>query len=265
MRKILLVAVVFLQHAAMASLQVFPTRVILSDQTHVANVSLRHLGEKPGKYRIKAVFYRMKPDGSVELVDNPSDAERPFVKMLRFSPHSATLTPGTEQIVRAQFVGPKSLPEGEYRAHLQFEPADEPEDDASTSAPKDKVSMQLKAKVAIAVPVIYRQGAPKFEVQLSNLKLVKSEHGAAFSLDMAAKGTAFPFGDFHAFFVPKGGAPLAIGLVRSVASYLAKRTVSYSLTVPAGLKLSAGALRVEYREPEETGGKLFTAVETELR
>lgn len=248
--------------AARAGLQVFPTRVYLSDDAAVANLTLRHVGQKPMRYRISTVFYRMKPDGSIAVAPDPQESERPAVKLLRFSPRTVTLPPNIEQVVRVMYAGPKNLPEGEYRAHLHLEP-DEDDDSAGTiEMKKGKMSMQLHARVAVAVPVIYRHGHPAAEVALSGLKVIEENKKAFFSLDMASSGPAFPYGDFHAFFVAPGAAPEPVGLVRGVASYLPKREVKYELSPAKPLK--GGVLRLEYRQPEDAGGKVLATAEAKL-
>lgn len=243
------------QATARASLQVYPTRIILSDQKRVASVSLRHLGEKPGEYRISAVFYRMKANGSNEMVKDPTPEERSATQYLRFSPRSATIPPRREQVVQVMYIGPKNLPEGEYRAHLHFEPMFDDEPISLTAKSGSGISMAVKARVAIAIPVIYRRGKPQYSVSLSDLKLVKTASGYEYTLQMDRKGNAYPFGDFEAFFTPAGGSAQSVGLARGIACYLDKRSVGYPLTIPPNLKIANGSFSVEFREPEVAGVK----------
>lgn len=262
--------------AGWADLQVFPTRVYLSQQKKVANISLRHLGDKPGHYKLSTIFYRMNPNGTMDIVTDPKDDERPAVKYLRFSPRQITLNPRVEQVVRVLYAGPRNLPEGEYRAHLLFQPTDEDRDEPDPNAKPDKINMKLVARVAMAVPVVYRQGNPKFSVALSDLKLIQmADKKPGFSVELTSTGNAFPFGDFITFFkapaqdknvVGKEStlSQTNLGITRSVASYLPKRTVSYALDIPNGLKLSGGTLRVEFRQPEDQGGNLVQALETAI-
>jgi len=263
---------------ALGALQVFPTRIELSDKKRVAHISLRIDGEKPTQYRLSAIFYRMRPDGSVDIVNDAKDDERSAVKLLRFSPHQATLTPGVEQVVRVRLTGPRNLPEGEYRAHLHVEPMGEADESSGGVKKPEKINMRLEARIAVAIPVIYRHGKTQFTATLSNLNLTQTpDKKPAFSVDLASEGNAFAYGDMQVFFVPKGSEPQSVGIFRGVASFLPKRSVSFPLTVsadsalnreiasaPSVSKLSSGKLRLEFRKPQENGkdGALIAALET---
>lgn len=244
----------------LADLRVYPTRLTLTDTKRVGDISLRHVGTQPARYRISTVFYRMKHDGGMEQSKTPEKEDRSAVKLIRFSPRQVTLPPNLEQVIRVMYSGPKDLANGEYRAHLFFEPMDEPETEGKAS--KDQMQMKLQAKVAIAVPVIYKQGKVEVTTKLSHLKIVKMPSGEqGYSVELSHEGNGFPYGDFLVFFTPQGKSQVSLGLVRSVASYLRKRSVSYPFTLPENTMLANGKLRVEYHQPEEDGGKLLSLIE----
>src|SRR5688572_24738357 len=113
-RLLLALGVGLFEHGAHANLQVYPTRIQLSDSVRTAHVSMRHVGTKPGHYKVTPVFYRMTSAGSLELTDKPGPTERSLAPMLRFSPRKTTIPPNQEQVVRVMYSGPKDLPEGEY-------------------------------------------------------------------------------------------------------------------------------------------------------
>ncbi|HLD99228.1 MAG TPA: hypothetical protein VJB59_03150 [Bdellovibrionota bacterium] len=247
---------------AFANLQVFPTRVILNDQKKAAHLSLRHMGDTPEKYRIMAVFYRMTPDGGMQLVKDASEPES-AVKLLRFSPREVMLAPRMEQVLRVMFHSPKPVEEGEYRAHLLFEPTSEaPAADTNAGG---KVKTQLTAKLAIAVPIIYRKGKPKISVSLSDLKLTRvGDNKPAFSITVNQEGRRFLFGDLQAHFTPEGGTSQLVGLVNGFSSYIPKRSATYALAVPEGLSLQRGTLRVDCKEAPDEGGQILATTEVRI-
>ena len=232
------------------------------------------MGTEVTTYRISAVFYRMNPDGSVALAESPSPDERSAVPLIRFSPRQVTLSPGsnTDQTVRVRYAGPTDLEEGDYRAHIHFEPLPQETATKPDEAKKDKITMKLQVRLAVAVPVLYRQGNPTTKVALSGLKVAQSKEPAeaakelAFDADMEAVGKAFAFGNIFAFFVPADpkATPIPVGAVRSLASYIPKRHLHYPLSPPEGLALKKGKLRLEFREPEENGGELLAQTESDL-
>lgn len=268
LRAFLAVGLCLICASALADLQVFPTRIYLSDTKKVSNVSLRHFGEKPGNYRVTAVFYRMDGKGKMEPATDPTPEERPLLKHLRFSPRNVTIQPNTEQVVRVMFSGPGSLAEGEYRAHLHFEPTDD--GDAKIADAGDKIQMQLNVRVAFAVPVIYRRGNPAFQVNLTNPQVItptpakdaKAPASQAIEVSLDWKGNAFPFGDLHAFFKAKDGDEKPAGVIKGVAAYI--NPVAVKIPLFPDVDPKAGTLRVEFREPEDRGGKILRTVETAI-
>ena len=262
---ILMALGLFTGAAAEASLQVFPTRIFLSNKDRVANISLRHRGKSPMPYKITAVFYRMKTDGSLELVKKPGSGERSAIKMIRFSPRRVTLQPGEEQVVRVISTARGKVEEGEYRAHLRFEPKEaDPDVEPNSSGNTQQITMKLKAKVSVAIPVIFRQGNPQYNLKLSGLKLDKVGKATAFSLQMDSTGNAYPVGDFRIYFTPKGGEKIQVGLVKGVSSYISRRTVKYTLNSASNIRLKGGVLRAEFYQPKARGGKLIQAVDARI-
>lgn len=247
---------------ARADLQIFPTRLVLTDSKKITNISLRHFGEKPGQYKVTAVFYRMKSDGTMAIVNDFKDDEKPLVKYLRFSPRTVTIPPGAEQVVRVVYGGPGNLPEGEYRAHLHFEPTDAMEGEVMNLPSEDKrIKMQLQARIAFAVPIIFKHGKPQYSAKLSNLKVAApapETKEPTISLDVEWTGNSFPYGDFVAFLKTEKGES-EVGVVRGVASYVSPRTVTFPALPDK--KITNGTLRVEFREPEDSGAAVVQKIE----
>ncbi|MEK6706936.1 MAG: hypothetical protein AABZ06_14225 [Bdellovibrionota bacterium] len=258
----------FLVETSWANLQVFPTRLVLTDHKKTGHLSLKHVGDKQERYKITAVFYRMNSDGGMQLVEHAAyGVPESAVRLLRFSPREVTLNPNVEQILRVMFFSRDKIEDGEYRAHLHFEPVVEPvgsENQSAAKNPKDGgLTMQLQAKIAVAVPVIYRRGNPKALVRLSDPKLVKFEDGkSGFSVSIHREGKAFLFGDFNVFFRPSsGGEQTLVGLINGVSSYIDLRVAKYPLSPPDGFKMDSGKLVIEYREPVSDGGKVEASAE----
>ena len=255
---------------AMAGLLVAPTRIVLSENQRVATVNLRHIGNREGRYRISLIFNRMKPDGSMEEVTDPSPEERPAMKLVRFAPSVAVLQPNIEQVARIMLIPKKGIPDGEYRAHLLFDPTEDTEREVVGKTKKKdgkSIGMRLEANMSVAVPVFVRYGEVNVQPEMTNLKLSQSKSGApSVSLDLLSRGNGFLRGDLEVFFHPRGQDPVLVGLVRGLPSYLNFRKFSTPLSVPKGVVLQKGELRAELREPEQGGvkGKLLSVAEVKI-
>src|SRR4051812_33665959 len=95
--------------AAHATLQVFPTHVLLSDKNRTAQLALRHIGDAPAKYRISVVYYKMKPDGGMAIDKTPGPEDKFAEKYFRYSPRQVQLQPNVEQVVRVILRKPADL------------------------------------------------------------------------------------------------------------------------------------------------------------
>ncbi len=249
-----------------ANLQVFPTRVEMNAQKRIANVSLRNQSSKTTPYIIRAVFYRMKPDGNLELLEKGSAEERSLVPYIKFSPRQVTLPPKLEQVVRVMFTGPKSLPDGEYRAHLHFEPVGEEEDDRPKAEEKPgKILLELITKVAISIPIVYKHGKIEVSTNFSDLKLESlSEGRLGFRATMTKQGNGFSYGDIDMYFTPNGKDKREnVGTIRGVTTYIDKREIAYQLSTN---QIGSGILRLEFHEPNIDGkaGKILAVAEAKV-
>ncbi|OFZ18934.1 MAG: hypothetical protein A2X94_13365 [Bdellovibrionales bacterium GWB1_55_8] len=235
-----------------ANLQVFPTRVVLTDQKKNGSLSMRHIGPKMERYRISAVFYQMKPDGSMSLLKDGRSEPTSLVQHLRFSPREVVLQPGTEQVLRLMLHPRKRLPDGDYRAHIYFEPADSAEQEGTAPSAANG-AMQLRAKIAVAIPVILRGNATA-KPAIENLQLVRKPKAAPeFTANLVRIGSGFLFGDLHLFFTPAGGAEESVGTILGLSSYIDSRTIRFPVSADAD-KLRNGKFRVEFRSPTAEGG-----------
>jgi hypothetical protein len=247
-----------------ASPVVFPLRVVLSDKNKTAQVSLRHVGNKPTKYRISLVYYIMSADGSLKEEKVSSNEKLSARDLIRYSPKQVLLQPNSEQIVRLILRKPAGIAEGEYRIHMHFE--EELVDDATTTtatADSGEFSMSLKPRLAVAIPVLVRQGAPMAKVRLSNLKLVTIEKTKqAISLEIANDGNANVYGDMKVYQVLSDGQKKIVGEVYNVSSLTAKRKATFVLSEANNLDLTQKTkLFVELRQLKDDGGGILATAE----
>lgn len=247
--------------SAFASLQVFPLRVVLTDNNRNAQVSLRHKGNSKMKYRITTVYYEMLKDGSMRPLPDSSAVKDTAEKFFRFSPKQVLLEPDVEQIVRLSLRMPGDTPDGEYRVHLRFE-------EESSAASQDAEGSQnamlsLKAKMAVAIPIIVRKGRPSVSVKLEDLKFIKNkEKSFAFSVELTKEGTANAYGDFEVVSVDKDDKQKVIGQINGVSSYIEKRLVSFPLAEEPSVP---GKLILHYKKPVSDGGEIMATTQIDLK
>jgi len=240
--------------------QVFPTRVILSNNKRAAEVTIRNQNTTRERYKISAVFFRMNRDGSMVLVKYPKPEENSAVSFLHFSPKYVELGPNEEQLVRIMIRPLIHLTEGDYQAHLRFVPLNDNEEPEIFNNQKEKIMMHVKAKMAISISVIFRHGNAPFKLSLSNLELFKKgDHQYSFKVNMNRSGKGFAIGDFFVFFKPLNfnEDEKLVGAIKGVASYLDFRTATYDLNNPENIDIKNGILHLKFYSSSSEGEKLL--------
>lgn len=249
---------------ANASLQIHPTRVILNGGERVAQVTIEHRGDRPETYRISTMFYKMSEDGSMTPTLTPEEADRSAHKYIRFSPKKVTLEPFKEQVVRILLRNPGAIPETDLRTHLYFRPSDEvPKTDKSSD--DNKTQMSLKAKVAVAIPVIVKNKKSydyDKTLKLQNLKIKKGEK-PEFTVEILNDSDNFIHGNFRLYY-QKDDKKYLISRVNGVSVYTNKRTAKYQIKMPDSVKLESGKVSLELKLPSSEGGGTIASTSVNL-
>ncbi|HXC18191.1 MAG TPA: fimbria/pilus periplasmic chaperone [Holophagaceae bacterium] len=243
-------------------LLVAPTRLVIENGQHVAEVALFNQGSTPGTYRISLLRTQMSSDGSITEGPAPADGSVDPVSLFRYSPHQVTLQPGETQIIRIALRKPAQLPDGEYRVHLQFlglPPVEAPK--PKSDQPQKGLSVVIKPVFGVSIPLILRQGNLSATANLSGLAIQADAQGhSLLKMNLDREGNASVYGDLKAVFTATGGPTQPVGELNGVAVYtpLASRSVSFRLDPPAGMSLRHGTLAVSFVD-EKTHATLATA------
>lgn len=246
--------------SAFADLQVFPLRIVLGESQKTAQISLRHKGKQNTRYRISTVFYQMSENGEMKALEKVPANEPSAADFLRYSPKIIQLEPNVEQVIRVVLRQPPNLPVGEYRTHLHFEETDPPTT-LSGDAPSDAAQMFLKARMAVAIPVIVRVGNPALKVTASNLKIIQlPNQKKSFSFEVQKEGPGFIYGDLDLISVSEKGEEKIFKSIAGVSSYINKRTITF----PLEENLTKGKFKVVLRRSAEDGNDFLASTETAI-
>lgn len=227
MKIYLLLALCFWPLLAYSNLQVFPTKIEMSSREKSSSITLRNRSNKTVTYQIGSVFYRQDIDGQMNRVSEVKESDYSIIDYLRYSPKRVVLKPNQEQVVRFMVRNTSKLEAGDYRAHIRFEPIAEKGSDSGQR--ENYVMMNIDAKVAINVPIIFHQGRAKGEIVLSDFFIqTNKEKGSSFVVTMKKKGRIFPYGTFKIFYLGEKEEEL-ISLVNGVSSYLDERRFRFSI------------------------------------
>ncbi|MBA3576633.1 MAG: molecular chaperone [Sphingomonas sp.] len=249
--------------AGVGDLLVAPTRLVLNGGRG-AELILNNIGDEPATYRISVEFRRMKPDGTLEEVLDPSDPEKAARDMIVYAPRRVTLAPREPQSIRISARPAKGLPDGEYRIHMLFRaiPPATPVTKAS-SAPANGLSFKLTPIYGVTIPVIVRLGNLEATAGISNVRLQSRDGKPAIALDLTRSGRRSTFGEVR---ILKPGLKDPIGVQRAVAVYtdVGQRQV----VVPVDEKFVAhavGQVTVQYVETYDDGSKTIAETQAVLR
>jgi len=204
--------------AGVGDLLVAPTRVIL-DGGRGAEIVLNNIGDEPATYRVSVEFRRMKPDGSLEDVTDPTAADKTAADMIIYAPRRVTLAPREPQAIRIAARPPQGLPDGEYRVHMLFRaiPPANPVVQPAAATESKGLRFQLTPVYGVTIPVIVRLGNLQATAGIANVHLDKTQDGAAaVALDLTRSGSRSTFGEVR---VLKAGVKDPIALEKAVAVY----------------------------------------------
>jgi len=258
-------AALLVPSVAHADLMLYPTRVVMSGNQRSAQVEIINRGTGPETYRINVVNRRMSETGEIVEAAEAQPGEQFANAMLVYTPRQVTLAPGESQTVRVSLRKPAGLTDGEYRSHLQFDrvaDATGAADLESAAKPEaGQVAIVLQALIGASIPVIIRHGQTNATVSLNDAKLVPASGDAkpllAFTFNR--QGNQSVYGDILAMYTPSGGKAVEIGKVNGVAVYVpnATRTARIPLTMPEGVMLKGGSIKLTFSERPDAGGKLL--------
>lgn len=234
-------------------LVVSPTRVELEGRTRSATVTLTNRGSEAALFRISLIAMEMDEKGNLKAVDQPPAGMMTAENLVRYAPRQVDIPPGGTQTVRLVVRKPADLAPGEYRSHMFFR-AVPPEDAGRSIAEKDGqggISVKLTPIFGITIPVIVRHGDLDLKVAMSDLAVVPDKDRKKLTFKLSREGTQSAYGDIKVEYLPAGGgAPVVVGEVTRLAVFTPNkdRGVEVPLTVPPGVTLGKGTLKVLYRQ-----------------
>lgn len=254
-----------------AELMLYPTRVVFENNDRSAQLELINQGNSTATYRITLVNRRMGVDGGFSEAETAGPGERFADDLVRYSPRQVTLAPGAGQTVRIMVRKPANLAAGEYRSHLLFskQPVAKPRDAEARAKPdSDSIGISVSLLMGASIPVIVRHGGTEAEVTLSQLALRQSDlDKTVLSLRINRRGSQSVYGDVAVSFTPKAGKEEIIARANGLAVYTPNthRRINLPLSMPKGLSLPGGRLKVVYRQQAEQGGALLAETVAQVR
>jgi len=249
--------------AGVGDLLVAPTRLVLNGGRS-AEVILNNIGDEPATYRISAEFRRMRPDGTLEEVTDPSASEKAARDMLVFAPRRVTLAPREPQSVRIAARPAQGLPDGEYRVHLLFR-AIPPSTSVTqaASAPASGLSFKLVPVYGVTIPVIVRLGNLSVKAGISDVHVEQRDGKPVIALKLDRNGSRSTFGEVR---VLKPGVKDPVAISRAVAVYTELNEREVTVPVNEAFKGQlAGPVTVEYLETYDDGTKTIAETQAVLR
>jgi P pilus assembly chaperone PapD len=249
--------------AGVGDLLVAPTRLVLNGGRG-AEVILNNIGDEPATYRISVEFRRMKADGTLEEIADPSQSEMAARDMIVYAPRRVTLAPREPQSIRIAARPPNGLPDGEYRVHLLFRaipPATPVAKQAS--APAKGLSFKLTPVYGVTIPVIVRLGNLEAKAGISNVHLEKRDGKPVVALNLSRTGSRSTFGEVR---VMKPGIKDPVALQRAIAVYTELNERQVIVPVEEGFTGQlAGPVTVQYVETYDDGSKTIAETQAVLR
>ena len=249
--------------AGVGDLLVAPTRLIL-DGRRGSEIILNNIGDEPATYRVSVEYRRMKSDGTLEDVKEPSAAEKAAADMIVYAPRRLTLAPREPQSIRITARPPQGLADGEYRVHLLFR-AIPPATPVVTAAGAKAggLQLQLTPVYGVTIPAIVRIGNLDAKAGIANVRLEEKDGKPMIGLDLTRSGTRSTFGEIR---VLKSGVKDPVGVLRGVAVYTEVGSRPVAVPVSDSFKGTlAGPVTVQYVETSNGSTSVIAEAQANLR
>ncbi|MGP1282813.1 MAG: fimbrial biogenesis chaperone [Parasphingopyxis sp.] len=244
-------------------LLVAPTRVVLNG-SRGTEVILNNIGDEEATYRISLELRRMTADGGLEEVEIPDESEEAALGMIRYAPRRVVLPPNQPQAIRIGVRAPEDIPDGEYRVHMLFRAIPRPRPAAAEAeSAGEGFQIRLIPVYGVTIPIIVRHGNLTATAAIANPRIVEENGVQAVGFDLSRVGDRSVYGEVT---VTRPGVDVPLARARGVAVYA--EIGSRSVVIPVSEEFQgnlAGPVRIQYREPDSSGGALITETEAVLR
>lgn len=244
---ILAFLVVLPVNSAFARIDILPRIVVLDSRERSAEITILNLFDQPSLYRLSLIHYKQNPDGTYEELEQPLSPNFDPEQHVRISPKQFKVNEGGRQKIRLSVRRPADLPDGEYRFHLiakRFETADQ-----SQTPQEEGASISLKINVAVAIPIVIRQGDTSVEAKIGDFSYVapsaENNNRHELSVTINRSGTAGSVGKLEVF---RGDERIGYITNFNIFSEVDYRTIG----VPIGSDpRGQGALRIVYSDNDD--------------
>jgi P pilus assembly chaperone PapD len=232
-----------------------PTRIVLDERGKSSDLTLLNRGARPIRYRLSLVDMQMMEDGTMRRMDAASETSA--ISILKLSPREIVLDPGISQRIRIASFMPANQPDGEYRAHLVFEPISAPTalNNLAAGDGTQQLSINLSFRSVISIPVIVRHGRLAASATLSDASLNHTPAGWTAQFKIHRTGNRSLRGDVKVEFQPASGSKVDLGQISGLAVYVPNedRVVTVKLTSDLA-KLGPGKFFIRFNEPDRSRG-----------
>lgn len=242
------------------ALLIAPHRVVI-ERPGNAEVFISNMSDTATTYRVSLVLRRMNEKGELHDAEASAvnDADRAMLDMVRYAPRRVTLGPRQTQTIRLSIRPPEGLPDGEYRVHLQFTPADSVEAAPSaitSTEDKEKLEFAISLSLGSAVPVFFRQGKLEAAAGIENAELATVQGRQVLQFDLTRTGRASLYGDL----IARTASGEQIGAASGIAVYTEISRRKITMPLKSGVELGGkGPVTIEYRAAGKTSGVLARA------
>ncbi|TVR77799.1 MAG: molecular chaperone [Saprospirales bacterium] len=238
--------------SAQSDILITPYRVVFEEGERIKEVSIVNTGTDTARYLISFVQYRMTDIGRMEQISEPDEGQLFADRHLRVFPRSVVLPPDEAQLVRLQLRAPSGLEEGEYRSHLYFRSEGHRERTSEIDENETRtegLGVRLIPIYGITIPVIFRVGSTRFELEVDSIELVRENDQVLIEMKVNRNGNQSVFGNIEVHY-DDGNEKHKVYEVRGVAIYTPNKYRIFRIPLAnlPNVDYTSGHLTIEYLE-----------------
>jgi P pilus assembly chaperone PapD len=228
-----------------AVLFIYPTLIMFDGNKRSATITLTNRGDAIGTFETSWTEHEMTPEGGLVKVEGEVPwSVQPFV---RYSPRRVTLKPSESQVIKVALRRDQEAPKGEFYSHFKVVILNsqdlQDEADAQAEEPKTDSSVTIRARSAVAIPIIWRNSQDEQGAAIESVEIDREAN--QLKIDVRRLGDLSVRGFIHVLGETPDGASDSLADPVQLVIYPSVRKRSMAIALNENVTTEALARNVE--------------------
>ena len=248
---------------AQAKMQLYPTRINLTENQKFAEVNVINAGSATGRYRIELADMLMPEEGALQKQDD-IELEYSLIPYLRVTPRSVEVPPAQSQKFRMLMRVPRDMADGEYRTHAHVLMTSTDVKGELEAREGDGFGIKMQPRFRVSIPIVYMKGETWFKANITSAELLRPEKEGlkpTVRTHFTTEGNRSTWGNLIVN-LRRGESITELYRLNGYTIYRGTNSKHHTmpLDLPEGVSLAGGGqLEITYSHTEDDGGAVIAS------